>query len=161
MIRLTEPYIDELIEVLEADLPARVTAIAAVAPVLSMKQVVDFTHGEKQNYKGMPAIAITPVTSPLAHDAHEDLLWRHNLGVIIHATHADQETLTRLLERYAAAVIQTLMDRRAAGTISFPFQLSTEERAEFDWGVARVAERNLFQRDVMFVVVATVDDERT
>jgi len=160
VIRLTEAVIDELIEVLEDDLPARITAIAAVEPTLTMKPIAEITHGEKQNY-AMPAIAITPVTSPLRHDGQDELLWRHNIGVLIHATHADQETLTRLLERYAAAVIQTLMDRRAAQTISFPFQLSTEDGAEFDWGVAMAAERSLFARDVMFVVIATVDDERT
>ncbi len=159
MIRLSEPFVDELIAVLTAGLASRGTAIAAATPVLEMAPVASIVFGEHDDPM-TPAVTLFPDTSPLIHDGYEALTFRHRIKVQVHVTHVDSEAITRLIGRYAAAVIQTFMDARVAGTFTFPFQLSTEQGADLDWGPTW---RNgaTFQRDVLFEVIANADDSRT
>lgn len=164
-IRLIEPLVDEIKDALAADLVAAVPVFRALAPALDandMPLVAEVTHGEKQNHP-MPAIEVIPAPSPLILDSFDTLTFRHRIVIGIMAHHVDEEKLTRSLERYAACVVQVLMDRRAGanGGLTFDLQFATEDGAELDWGAVRVADRTLFQRDVFFEVIATADDSRT
>lgn len=164
-VRLTELLVDEIKDALEADLVAAVPTFRALEPVLTandMPAVAEVTHGERQTH-AMPAIEVIPGRSPLVHDGFNDLTWRHRIVIGVMATHVDEQTLTRILERYAACVVQVLMDRRAGlnGGLTFDLQFATEDGAELDWGSVRAADRTLFQRDVFFEVIANATDLRT
>lgn len=163
-VRLTEPLVDEIKAALEADLANAVPIHRALAPAFTaaeMPAVAEVTHGERQNHL-MPAVEIIPARSPLLYDSRGSLTFRHRIVIGVFAEHVDEEKLTRLLERYAACVIQVLMDRRAGanGGLTFPLQFATEDGAELDWGAVRVADRTLFQRDVFFEIIANADDPR-
>lgn len=163
-IRLVEMIVDELRDALLADLVAAVPIHRALAPALTaaeMPAVAEVTHGERQNHV-MPAVEIIPARSPLVYDARGSLTFRHRIVIGVFAEHVDEAKLTRLLERYAACVVQVLMDRRAGanGGLTFPLQFATEDGAELDWGAVRVTDRTLFQRDVFFEVIANADDPR-
>lgn len=159
MIRLAEPHVDEIKLALETDLQARIDAIAAVAPVIAMKPIAKVSFGARQNVP-MPAIEVIADTSPLEHDGRDELTFRHRIAIVIRAQEQDEERLERLLQRYAAAVIQTCMDKRAARTWTFGFQLVTEDGGQLEWGPVLGNDRGLFQGDVLLRVIANADDSR-
>lgn len=159
MIRLAEPWVDEIIAGLTADLQARIDAIAAAAPAIEMKPVAKISFGAKQNVP-MPAIEVIPNTSPIEYDGRDEVTFRHRIAIVIRAQAQDEEKLERLLQRYAAAVIQTCLDRRAARTWTFDLQLVTEDLGQLDWGPVLGNDRGLFQADVLIGVVANASDQR-
>lgn len=157
-----EPIIDLILVELKANLPAKLTALAALlTPALALPApvVAEYTFGEKQIHTTYPAIEVFPVTSPVDLDSTDTLIIRHNVGIAIFVRDSSEENLTRKITRYARAVLETLMDRRAAqafGTVGIDLNEQT-----LDWSPARVADRAILERDVMFAIRASKADSRT
>jgi hypothetical protein len=157
-----EPIIDLILVELKANLPAKLTALAgSLTPTLALPAPIaaEYTFGERQLHTTYPAIEVFPVTSPVDLDSTDTLIIRHNVGFAIFVRDASEQNLTRKLTRYARAVLETLMDRRAAqafGTVGLDLNDQT-----LDWSPVRIADRALFERDVMFAVRASKADSRT
>jgi hypothetical protein len=156
-----EPIIDKLLAEISANLAAELVTRAALLPVLPMPAPVaaEFTFGEKQIHTTYPAIEVFPVTTPIDKDNNESLTLWHNVGIGIFVRNAKEDVLTRLMLRYADAVIQVIANRRAAGAFNGLFSLDMNDQT-LDWSPARVAERTLLERDVMFAVRCMKTDNR-
>jgi hypothetical protein len=134
---------------------------AALVPALVMPApaAAEYTFGERQIHKSYPAIEIFPVTSPIDKDNNESLTLWHNVGIAIFVRSPLEENLTRLLLRYTDAVLQVLSNRRSAGAFNALFSLDLNTQV-LDWSPARVLERSLLERDVMFAVRCMKTDNR-
>jgi hypothetical protein len=157
-----EPIIDKLLTELAANLPAEIVTRAALLPVLPMPApaAAEYTFGERQIHTTYPAVEIFPVTTPIDKDNNESLTLWHNVGIAIFARAPKEENLTRLLLRYADAVIQVIANRRAAGAFNGLFSLDMNEQT-LDWSPTRVAQRTLLERDVMFAVRCMKTESRS
>jgi hypothetical protein len=156
-----EPIIDKVLVELAANLPAKLAALeAALTPALTLTApaAAEYTFGERQIHTTYPAIEVFPVTSPVDLDSNDTLIVRNHVGIAIFVRHADAGSLTRLLLRYARAVLEVLADRRAAHAFD-PVGVDLNDQV-LDWSPTRVAERTLLERDVMFAVRATSPESR-
>src|SRR6185503_9252172 len=115
-----EPIIDKLHTDLAANLAAELAVRAAIVPALAMPApaAAEYTLGEKQIHTTYPAIEIFPVTTPIDKDNNESMTVWHNVGIGIFVRSASEENLTRLLLRYADAVIQVLANRRSPAPLT-------------------------------------------
>lgn len=146
-----EPVIDELIAYLRANLAARVVAVAAEAPVLTMPapEAADFYFGGRQTYPKYPAIALVPAPSVIKHDRTDRMAIDHTVALGIYVTDPDEETLTRLLLRYARAVMEVIVSGRIAKAFSFQPDF---EGQTVDPSPVRVADDALFERDLSLAI---------
>lgn len=156
-----EPIIDKLLTEISTNLPAELVTRAALAPVLPMPApaAAEYTFGERQIHTTYPAIEIFPVTTPIEKDNNESLTLWHNVGLAVFVRDANEGNLTRLLLRYADAVIQVISNRRSAGAFAGLFSLDFNAQV-LDWSPTRVASRALLERDVMFAIRCMRTDGR-
>lgn len=156
-----EPIIDKLLTEISTNLPAELVTRAALLPALAMPApaAAEYTFGERQIHTTYPAVEIFPVTTPIEKDNNESLTLWHNVGLAVFVRDTNEGNLTRLLLRYADAVIQVISNRRSAGAFSGLFSLDFNAQV-LDWSPTRVASRALLERDVMFAIRCMRTDGR-
>lgn len=145
-----EGIIDELKTELQANLPARVTALAAEPPALTMPAITEYAFGDRTNFLAYPAIAIEGDESPVGMDAGQRLRFLHRLSIRLYVQQSDEENLRRLLFRYTRAVVETLIDRRNASAFTFLLEFDGES---WRYSPVRGPELGLFARDARLPVV--------
>lgn len=154
-----ETVMDELIAYLKTNLPARVTALAAESPTLTLLQVNNgnYHFGEKPDVAGYPALAFLPQRSGIDNDRKDRMSFRHGVGIQVLAQESELPTLTRMLLRYTRAIAEVLVSGRIADAFTFTVDFSGET---WEYSPARVADNALFQRDALLPVVCWKEEVR-
>lgn len=154
-----ETVVDELIAYLKTNLPARVTALAAETPALTLLQVNNgnYHFGDKPDVAGFPALAFLPQRTPVSDDRTDRMSLRHTVGIQVFAQESELPTLTRMLLRYVRAVTEVLVSGRIAKAFSFTLDFSGET---WEYSPARVADNAMFLRDALLPVVCWKEEVR-
>jgi hypothetical protein len=156
-----EPIIDLILTELAANLPTELAAREAGPPALTLPAPVaaEYTYGQRQIHTTYPAVEIFPVITPIDKDTNDSLVTRGHVGLALFLRDTDPGLLTRKIERYGWAVIQVLVNRRAAGAFG-TVGIDLNEQT-LDWSPVRVADRTILETDVMFAIRATKGESRT
>jgi hypothetical protein len=131
---MIEPIADAILGQLQTYLPAKIVALQPTfAPALPMDAVVDWIFDDTNQFlKGYPTVQVRQIRTRIEND---DLRWQdhvHRIEIGIWVAQATAENLSRLLDRYARCVLETLHERRKAnafygGNPSFDLRLDDEE----------------------------------
>lgn len=116
-ITMMEPIARAILAELEAHLPAKILALQLTFnPVLTMDAPVEYAFGDSDFVKGFPVVTVDAVRLRIRED---DLRWQDHekqLEVGLFVANVTRGDLLALLDRYGRCVVETLHDRRAAGS---------------------------------------------
>lgn len=158
-----EGVMDELKTALSTYLPARIAAVAAEAPVLTMPNPVEYLIGQRDTIPTYPVVILEDRPSPVLMDRGQRIRFRHRIDVGIVVTEPNEETIRRLIRRYARAIAETLMDRRGHGAgasdSDFSFDLLFSEE-DWDFSPTYADETGLFLADAWIPLACERTEQR-
>lgn len=116
--QLNEPIIAQLLELLEAKLPAAIEALnATITDSITLDQpaqLLDYMPAPGELKAGVPAVCIQDLPAQFEDDLQFSITADHPIGIASVIQNADQRSLAWQLRRYTQAIAHVLSEDRLA-----------------------------------------------